>query len=89
MQALVAIKRQQQQYSSDHSVSHKCHKDQIQLMPGGNIEVEENVSTLLSVDPNSRIVHDVSYTIPMVVDDCYSVEAITLHRLQEIIGKVS
>ncbi|KAG5539198.1 hypothetical protein RHGRI_019679 [Rhododendron griersonianum] len=93
MQALLAIQRQQQQFSnkvssSDHSVSLKCHDDQIQLMPGGNIEVEETVSTLLSVDPNSPAVHDGLNTIPMVVDDCYSVEAITLHQLREIVAKL-
>lgn len=92
MQALLAIQRQQQQFSnqvssSDHSVAQKCHDDQIQLIPGGNIDVEENVCTLLSIDPNSPVEHDGSNKIPMVVDD-YSVEAITLHRLQEIIAKL-
>ncbi|KAI8545956.1 hypothetical protein RHMOL_Rhmol07G0078100 [Rhododendron molle] len=93
MHALLAIQRQQQQFSnkvssSDHSVSLKCHDDQIQLMPGGNIEVEETVSTLLSIDPNSPAVHDGLNSIPMVVDDCHSVEAITLHQLQEIVAKL-
>uniref|UniRef100_A0A5B6ZR00 Protein LNK2 n=1 Tax=Davidia involucrata TaxID=16924 RepID=A0A5B6ZR00_DAVIN len=93
MRAMLAIHKQQQQLShqvscTDHSVTQKCsHDNQIQLMEGGNIEIEENLSSLPSLEANSPIEQDDSNTICIAIDDC-SVEDTILHRLQETIEKL-
>uniref|UniRef100_A0A5B6ZSQ3 Protein LNK2 n=1 Tax=Davidia involucrata TaxID=16924 RepID=A0A5B6ZSQ3_DAVIN len=92
MRAMLAIQKQQQQFShqvpcTDHSMTHKCsHENQMQLMEG-NIEFEENLSSLPSLEANSPIEQDDSNTICIAIDDC-SVEDTILHRLQETIEKL-
>ena len=94
MRALLAIQKQQQKFrhrvsTNDYSVAQKClRKNQIELMHGGNTEAEENVSTLLPIDPISPIEQDDCNTIPLAVDDYYSMEGSTLHQLQDAIAKV-
>ncbi|PSS24328.1 hypothetical protein CEY00_Acc09250 [Actinidia chinensis var. chinensis] len=94
MRALLAIQKQQQKFrhrvsTNDYSVAQNClRKNQIELMHGGNTEAEENVSTLLPIDPISPIEQDDSNTIPMAVDDYYSMEDTILHQLQDAIAKL-
>ena len=57
-------------------------------MHGGNTDAEENVSTLLPIDPISPIEQDDSNTIPLAVDYYYSMEGSILHQLQDAIAKV-
>ncbi|KAA8537315.1 hypothetical protein F0562_026998 [Nyssa sinensis] len=93
MRAMLAIQKQQQQFShqvpcTDHSMTHKClHENQMQLMERGNVEYEENLSSLPSLDPNSPTEHDDSSTICRAIDD-FSVKDTTLHQLLEIIEKL-
>ncbi|CAH2041428.1 unnamed protein product [Thlaspi arvense] len=56
-------------------------------MQGGNIGIEENISTLSSIDPNSPIELDDANAMSEAVDDYYSVEDVILHRLQDTIAK--
>ncbi|KAA8519141.1 hypothetical protein F0562_013385 [Nyssa sinensis] len=93
MRAMLAIQKQQQQLShqvscTDHSISQKySHDNQMQLMEGANIKVEENPCSLLSLDPNSPLEQDDSNTVSIAIDDC-SMENTMLHRLQDIIAKL-
>ncbi|GFZ02604.1 hypothetical protein Acr_15g0012120 [Actinidia rufa] len=94
IRAFHAIQKQQQQFrhrvaTNDYSVAQKClRKNQIQLMHGGNTDAEENVSTLLPIDPISPLEQDDSNTIPLAVDDYYSMEGLILHQLQDAIAKL-
>lgn len=93
MQAMLAIQKQQQQFShqassADQSITQRCpQENQIQHIEGADMEVEENISTLPSLDPNSPIEQDDSNTISMAIDD-YSVEDTIFYQLQDIITKV-
>ncbi|XP_057976602.1 protein LNK2 isoform X2 [Malania oleifera] len=90
MQAMLAIKRQQEQFnhqisSSDPSITQKCLQDnQIQHVEGTDTELEENLSALASVVPYSPLEQDDSNTTSTALDD-YSVEETIFYRLQDII----
>lgn len=92
MQAMFAIKKQQQQFShqvpsSSHSITQICPSEsQNQHFEEADLEVED-INTLPSLDPNSPIEQDDSNTVPVAVDD-YSVEDTILHRLQDITSKL-
>ncbi|XAR63519.1 hypothetical protein NMG60_11023480 [Bertholletia excelsa] len=94
MQALLAIQRQQQQFShqisnNDQTVVQKCQQEnQVLQMQGGNSGIEENISTLSSIDPNSPIELEDANEMSEAVDDYYSVEDVILHRLQDTIAKL-
>ncbi|XVF00294.1 hypothetical protein REPUB_Repub03eG0272400 [Reevesia pubescens] len=90
MQALLAIQKQQQQFThqvpcTNHSVIQKStHENQFQHFKGADIE---DLSTHASFDPNSPLEQDDSNTVPVAIDD-YSVEDTVLSQLQDIIAKL-
>lgn len=90
MQAMLAIQRQQQQFShqvagADHPVMQKSPQDsQIQLADAADLE---DLSTLPSFDQNSPTEHDDSNTISVAADD-YSAEESVLYRLQDVVAKL-
>ncbi|KAJ0045224.1 hypothetical protein Pint_05317 [Pistacia integerrima] len=91
MQAMLAIQKQQQQFSHqvssiDHSISQKFQENQFQHVEGADFEVE-NLSALSSFDPNSPIEQDDSNTINLALDN-YSVGETVLYRLQDVISKL-
>ncbi|KAK9912890.1 hypothetical protein M0R45_036724 [Rubus argutus] len=92
LQALLAIKKQQQQFShqvscTNQSSTQKCpQENQIQHPDRADLEVED-LSTLPSLDPNSPIEQDDSNTVSAAVE-CYSAEDTILYRLQDIIAKL-
>ncbi|XP_050385217.1 protein LNK2 [Argentina anserina] len=91
MQALLAIKQQQQQFNhqvpcTNQTATQICpQENQIQHSDRADLEVED-LSTLPSVDPNSPIEQDDSYTVSAAVE--YSAEDTILNRLQDIIAKL-
>ncbi|KAL2491745.1 dentin sialophosphoprotein-related [Abeliophyllum distichum] len=82
MRAIIAIKKQQQQFGNQVSIIENS------TMEGGNIEVDENVTSFPSLEPNSPIEHDNSSTVNNAVFNDCSVEGSILHRLQETIDKL-
>lgn len=92
LQALLAIKKQQQQFShqvscTNQSSTQKCpQENQIQHSERADLEVED-LSTLPVLDPNSPIEQDDSNTVSAAVE-YYSAEDTVLYRLQDIIAKV-
>lgn len=82
MRAMLAIKKQQQQLAQKSS-----HDNQMQLLEAGNIEVDESMSSLPSLDPHSPIEQDDSNTVGIAFDNC-SMEETILSRLQDIISKL-
>ncbi|CDP20199.1 unnamed protein product [Coffea canephora] len=56
-------------------------------MEGENIEAEENLSTVASLEPNSPIERDDSNTACVPRDDC-SVQDSILYQLQDIVAKL-
>ncbi|KAJ0101335.1 hypothetical protein Patl1_05408 [Pistacia atlantica] len=91
MQAMLAIQKQQQQFSHqissiDHSISQKFQENQFQHVEGADLEVED-LSALSSFDPNSPIEQDDSNTINLALDN-YSVGETVLYRLQDVISKL-
>ncbi|CAK9145464.1 unnamed protein product [Ilex paraguariensis] len=93
LRAMLAIQKQKQQFShqvscAEQSVTQKfSHENQMQLIPGGNTEDEENLSTLPYLDPNSQVEQDDSNTVSMAIDD-FSMEDTILHQLQKVIAKL-
>lgn len=91
MRAMLAIQKQQLQLSHqvsprDHSRPPKFLDNQMQLVEGADLEVED-ISPLPSFDPNSPIEQDDSNTSYLAVDNI-SVEDAILYRLQDVIAKV-
>ncbi|XVE52266.1 hypothetical protein DITRI_Ditri02bG0109400 [Diplodiscus trichospermus] len=90
MQALLAIQKQQQQFTpqvpcTNHSVIQKStQENQFQHIDGAD---SEDLSTLASFDPNSPLEQDDSNTVSVAIDD-YSVEHVVLNQLQDIIAKL-
>ncbi|OMP04060.1 hypothetical protein COLO4_09984, partial [Corchorus olitorius] len=90
MQALLAIQKQQQQFShpvpcSNHSVIQKfSQENQFQHVEGVDVE---DLSTLASFDPSSPTEQDDSSTVSVAIDDC-SMEDTVLYRLQDVIAKL-
>lgn len=93
MRAMLAIQKQQQQFNNqiscmNHSITHKCpQENQNMHMEGADGEIEENLSALSSLDPNSPLEQDDSSTISKGID-AYSAEDMILSRLQDIVLKV-
>ncbi|KAK8676094.1 hypothetical protein V6N13_034148 [Hibiscus sabdariffa] len=90
MQALLAIQKQQQQFThlvpcTNHSVIQKSTQEN-QFLHVEGADVEE-VNTLGSFDPNSPLEQDDSSTVSVAIDD-YSVEDTVLHQLREIVAKL-
>lgn len=91
MRAMLAIQKQQQQFSqqvacTNHSATDKHFQESdIQQIDGTNAELED-ISTLPLLDPNSPVEQDDSNTNSVAVD--YSAEDTILYRLQDIISKV-
>ncbi|XWS56981.1 hypothetical protein CRYUN_Cryun09bG0132500 [Craigia yunnanensis] len=90
MQALLAIQKQQQQFThqvpgSNHSVIQKStQENQFQHVEGADVE---NLSALATFDPNSPLEQDDSNTVSVAIDD-NSVEDAVLYQLQDIIAKL-
>ncbi|KAL4366773.1 hypothetical protein GQ457_05G021620 [Hibiscus cannabinus] len=90
MQALLAIQKQQQQFThlvpcTNQSVIQKSTQEN-QFLHVEGADVEE-VNTLGSFDPNSPLEQDDSSTVSVAIDD-YSVEDTVLHQLREIVAKL-
>ncbi|XP_022896275.1 protein LNK2 isoform X3 [Olea europaea var. sylvestris] len=81
MRAIIAIQKQQQKFDNQVSIIKNS------TMGGGNVEVNDNVTSFASLDPNSPIEQDNSSVNNAVIDDC-SAEGSILHRLQETIDKL-
>ncbi|KAL3537728.1 hypothetical protein ACH5RR_001094 [Cinchona calisaya] len=81
MRAMLAIQKQQQQFGNQVACT------EYSVMEGENFEVEENLSTLPSLDPNSPLEQDDSSTLYMAPDDC-SVQEAVLYQLQDIVAKL-
>ncbi|GMI90453.1 NIGHT LIGHT-INDUCIBLE AND CLOCK-REGULATED GENE 2 [Hibiscus trionum] len=90
MQALLAIQKQQQQFSNQvpctsHSFIQKStQQDQFQHIGGADVE---DVRTPASFDPGSPQEQDGSNTVSVAIDD-YSLEEKVLYQLQDIITKL-
>ena len=90
MQALLAIQKQQQQFThqvpcTNHSVIQKsAPENQFQHVEGADVE---DLSTPASFDPNSPLEQDDSNTVSVSIDD-NSVEDTVLYQLQDVIAKV-
>ncbi|KAJ4826417.1 hypothetical protein Tsubulata_036687 [Turnera subulata] len=90
IQAMLAIKKQQQQFvhqisCSDQSITQKSsHDDLIQNVEASDLEVEDLSS--IPFNPSSPIEQDDSNTIPLAVAD-NSMDTI-LYRLQDVISKL-
>ncbi|GMI80319.1 NIGHT LIGHT-INDUCIBLE AND CLOCK-REGULATED GENE 2 [Hibiscus trionum] len=88
MQALLAIKNQQQQFthqvpSTNHAVFQNfSQENQFQLA-----EDVEDLSPLASFDPNSPLEKNDSNTVAVAIDD-HSAEDTVLNQLQDIIAKL-
>lgn len=93
MQAMLAIQKQQQQFShevfsANQSITKKPPGEkEIQHIEGADIEMEENLSSFPSLDPNLSKEQDDSETISMAFDD-YSAEDAILYQLQDIISNL-
>ncbi|XP_061997233.1 protein LNK2-like isoform X1 [Rosa rugosa] len=92
LQAMLAIRKQQQQFShqvscTNQPTTQKCpQENQIQHSERADLEVED-LSTFPSLDPNSPIEQDDSNTVSAAVE-YYSAEDTILYRLQDIIAKL-
>ncbi|KAF8403603.1 hypothetical protein HHK36_011707 [Tetracentron sinense] len=93
MQAMLAIQKQQQQFShevtcTDHSATQMCpQENQSQMTEATNIEVEENLCMPPFLEPNLPVEQDDSNMISVMTDDC-SLEEIMLGQIQDVIGKL-
>ncbi|KAJ4979274.1 hypothetical protein NE237_010054 [Protea cynaroides] len=93
MQAMLAIQKQQQQFThqatcTDQSMTQKYQQEaQSEDTVGTNIEAEENLKLPPSMDPTSPVEQDDSNTVSTVVDE-YSLEETILDQLLEVIGKL-
>lgn len=81
MRAMLAIQKQQQQFGNEISSA------EYSAIEGENIEAEENLSTVASLDPNSPMEQDDSNTVCVLRDDC-SVHDSILYQLQDIVAKL-
>nr|XP_027096098.1 protein LNK2-like [Coffea arabica] len=81
MRAMLAIQKQQHQFGNQMSST------EYSAMEGENIEAEENLSTVASLEPNSPIEQDDSNTACVLRDDC-SVQDSILYQLQDIVAKL-
>ncbi|KAG7012877.1 Protein LNK2, partial [Cucurbita argyrosperma subsp. argyrosperma] len=92
MQAMLAIKKQQQQFKNQASIAGQSispnspQEIQSQHIEKTDLDSEE-ICTLPALDPKSPLEQDNSYTISSAVDRC-SMEETILCRLQEIISKL-
>ncbi|RXH93893.1 hypothetical protein DVH24_015960 [Malus domestica] len=92
LQAMLAIQKQQQQFSHQISSTHQSstqkgpQENQIQYFERADLEVE-GLSTLPSLDPNSTVEQDDSSIVSAAIDD-HSAEDTILYRLQYIISKL-
>ncbi|KAK8643239.1 hypothetical protein V6N13_012543 [Hibiscus sabdariffa] len=90
MQALLAIQKQQQQFSnqvpctSQSFIQKSTQEDQFRHIGGADVE---DVSTPASFVPGSPQEQDDSNTVSVAIDD-YSLEEKVLYQLQEIITKL-
>ncbi|XP_042479918.1 protein LNK2-like isoform X3 [Macadamia integrifolia] len=93
MQAMLAIQKQQQQFShqatcTDESITLKCQQAvQSEDTVATNNEVEENLKVPPSLDLASPVEQDDSNTVSMVIDGG-SLEETILDQLQEVVGKL-
>lgn len=91
MQAMLAIQKQQQQFShqgsKDHSNPQNFQENKIQLVDGADLEVGD-LSALPSFDPNSPVEQDDSNTSCLAVENNPVADTI-LYRLQVVIAQVS
>ncbi|KAL8098293.1 protein LNK2-like isoform X2 [Apium graveolens] len=92
LRAMLAIQKQQKQFGhptseSEHSIcQNHTITDQMQPM-GGNLEVDNGTSTILTLDTNSPLEQDYSGTMAMATDDCSAGNEI-LGRLQDVVAKL-
>ncbi|XP_050154830.1 protein LNK2-like isoform X2 [Malus sylvestris] len=92
LQAMLAIQKQQQQFSHQISSTHQSstqkgpQETQIQYFERADLEVE-GLSTLPSLDPNSTVEQDDSSIVSAAIDD-HSAEDTILYRLQYIVSKL-
>lgn len=91
LQAMLAIQKQQQQFSHqvssiDHSNPQKSQENQILPVEGADLDVRD-LSSLPSFDPNSPVEQDDSNTIYLAVDNYPGADSI-LYLLQDVIAKV-
>ncbi|KAH9658576.1 protein LNK2 [Citrus sinensis] len=90
MQAMLAIQKQQQQFShqvsKDHSNPQNFQENKIQLVDGADLEVGD-LSALPSFDPNSPVEQDDSNTSCLAVDNNPVADTI-LYRLQVVIAQL-
>ncbi|XP_068328655.1 protein LNK2-like isoform X1 [Pyrus communis] len=92
LQAMLAIQKQQQQFSHQISSTNQSstqkgpQENQIQHFERADLEVE-GLSTLPSLDPNSTVEQDDSTIVSAAIDD-HSAEDTILYRLQYIISKL-
>ncbi|XP_022764807.1 protein LNK2-like [Durio zibethinus] len=90
MQALLAIQKQQQQFTHEVPCTNQflipksTQENQFQLVEGTDVE---DLSTLASFDPNSPLEQDDSNTVSIAIDD-YSVGDTVLYQLQDVIAKL-
>lgn len=93
IRAMLAIQKQQQQFNhqvscTNPSITHRCSQENQNMhMESADGEIEENLSALSSLDPNSPMGQDDSITISMKID-AYSAEDTILSRLQDIVLKL-
>lgn len=80
LRAILAIQKQQQQFGNHLSVEHS-------MMEGENLEVDENLSTLPSLDQSTSTEVNDSSAVSILSDNC-SVEESVLYQLQETISKL-
>ncbi|KAG2671810.1 hypothetical protein I3760_13G011800 [Carya illinoinensis] len=92
MQALLAIRKQQQQFSpqvpsTNNFITQRfLQESQTQHFEEADLEVED-ISTIPALNPTSPIEQDDSNTVSVAVNN-YSVEDMVLYRLQDIISKL-
>lgn len=91
MQAMLAIKKQQQQFShqvpSSNNPINQIYPADSQHLPFEEADLEVEDINTVALDPNSPIEQDDSNTVLVTIDD-YSLEDSILHRLQDIISKL-
>lgn len=91
IRAMLAIQKQQQQFTHQALCNDNCISprsgNQMQLMGGGCMELDESLSILPSLDQCSPMEQNDSNTVHMNVDNC-SIEESILHQLQDVITKL-
>lgn len=87
MQAMLAIQKQQQQFShkiSDHTGSQNCPQSFLHHVEGANVDFDDNLGNLPSFDPNSPMEQDDSNSISMAINDNTIGDTI-FYQLQDIV----